>query len=403
MKRTIWLAALALLLPGATAGAQEGMVGTIDLLTSKGVAQVKGEWRYHDVTTGVGAKQNGLEPKAHGTFEDSKWTLLKPETLGEGRGAGKYSWGWYRIKITIPEAVNGKQMPAGPVWLQAVVDPYGEVWVDGALNHKLKETGRGEVSGYCTPNRVRLQKTVDKKTKRDAKPGDVFQIAVLAINGPIGNAPASKFALRPYTRLEFFDAQAPNEGANTPPLAPAPAGKLFGTLDLMKPADLQQVKAEWRRHLISFHTGKDKNEIEPRAHDVNFDDSKWEVLEDPAILAKPYKPFSNFSMAWYRIKVMLPAKIDGKDITGSAVWFVTTVDDYGEVFVNGAIDLAGGMTGRGAISGFNFPNEVMLTDKAKPGQTFQIAVLAINSPFGNPPPNSIFLRAPTALRFYTLR
>ncbi len=42
-----------------------------------------------------------------------------------------------------------------------------------------------------------------------------------------------------------------------------------------------------------------------------------------------------------------------------------------------------------------------LTDNARPAGTFQVAVLAINGPFGNPPGNFIFFRAPTALRFYT--
>jgi gluconolactonase len=105
-------------------------------------------------------------------------------------------------------------------------------------------------------------------------------------------------------------------------------------------------------------------------------------------------------MAWYRIKATLPEKVGDVDVAGSAVWFRTTVDDYAEVWVDGKIDLAFGKSGRGAISGFNTPNEVKLTDNAKPGQTIQIAVLAINSPFGNPPGNFIFFRDPTALRFY---
>jgi gluconolactonase len=105
-------------------------------------------------------------------------------------------------------------------------------------------------------------------------------------------------------------------------------------------------------------------------------------------------------MAWYRIKVTIPEKVADTDIAGSAVWFRITVDDYGEVYINGSIELAFGKSGRGAVSGFNTPNEVKLTDNAKPGQTFQIAVLAINGPFGNPPNNYIFFRAPTALRFY---
>src|SRR5437667_11521737 len=89
-----WLTASA-----SAARAQTGQIGKIDLATSKGVAEVKGAWRYHVVTTGVGPKQNEIEPKAHGKFDDSKWEILKPETLKQGRGPGKYSWCWYRIQI----------------------------------------------------------------------------------------------------------------------------------------------------------------------------------------------------------------------------------------------------------------------------------------------------------------
>ena len=52
--------------------------------------------------------------------------------------------------------------------------------------------------------------------------------------------------------------------------------------------------------------------------------------------------------------------------------------------------------GRHSSSGL----EVLLTDNAKPGQTIQIAVLAINGPFGNPPTNFIFFRSPTDIRFF---
>src|SRR2546426_7852614 len=83
--------------------AQQGLIGKINLATSKGVAEVQGEWRYADVTTGVGPKSNEIEPKAHGTFDDSAWQVLKPETLSQGRGAGGYCFCWYRIKVTIPK------------------------------------------------------------------------------------------------------------------------------------------------------------------------------------------------------------------------------------------------------------------------------------------------------------
>jgi hypothetical protein len=393
--RFIALVAAAALLPAGAAQAQPGLIGKVDLMTTKGVEEVKGEWRYAVVTTGVGEKKNEIEPKAHGAFDDSKWEILKPETLKDARGVGGYCWCWYRIKVTIPDMVGGKKFEGGPVWFRTVVDDYGEVWVDGALNHKVGETGRGEVSGFNTMNRVRLQKpdtTGKKGAKRDAKPGDVFQIAVLGINGPLGNPPGNQIFLRAPTGLEFFAADAPDGGANKPALVADPKGTQVAKLNLLTKTGVEAVKGEWRRHRVEVHTGPKKNEIAPKAHG-KFDDSKWQVVS-PDVLKKWDKEWEpgKFSIAWYRIQITVPDKIDGKDVAGKALWFKTTVDDYGEVWVNGKIDLAFGKGGAGAISGFNYPNLVKLTDSAKPGETIQIAVLAINSPWGNPPNNGIFFR-----------
>jgi hypothetical protein len=400
------VAAVGALLGGQAAHAQKGLIGEIDLMTSKGVGEVKGEWRYHEVTTGVGPKKNEIEPKAHGAFDDSGWEVLKPETLKNARGPGKYSWCWYRIKVTIPQQVGGKPFEGGPVWFQTTVDDYGEIWVDGNIDSAFGKSGRGAVSGFNTRQRVRLQKfdvKVDEKGKkkkvaRDARPGDVFQIAVLGINSPLGNPPGNKIFLRAPTNLEFFTKDAPNAGADVPATAPPPTGKPAASINLLKKEGTALVRAQWRRHLLDVHASPNKNEIEPKAHG-KFDDSKWEAVEDPAVLKKPYGP-GKFSMAWYRIQVTLPEKVDGKDIAGTAVWFRTTVDDYAEIWVDGKIDVSFGKSGRGAVSGFNTPNLVKLTDNARPGQTFQIAVLAINSPFGNPPANFIFFRDPTELQFY---
>lgn len=376
----------------------QGPIGKIDLMKSDGVAAVKGEWRYHPVTTGVGEKNNEIEPKAHGEFDDSKWEVLKPESLGQARGAGKYSWCWYRIQVTIPEKVDGKPFAGGPVWFQTIVDDYGEIWVDGAIDLAFSKSGRGAVSGFNTRNRVRLQKAdgfteVDGKKKkvfRDAKPGDVFQIAVLGINSPLGNPPGNKIFLRSPTNLEFFAADAKDGGADVPPTAGPIPGKTVATINLMSKNGTEAVNGQWRRQLLKFHVGKEKNEIEPKAHG-KFDDSKWEVVEDPSLLAKPFGP-GKFSMAWYRIQIKVPEKVGDTDIKGSSLWFKTTVDDYGEVWVDGKIDLSFGKSGRGAVSGFNAPNLVKLADNVKGGETIQIAVLAINSPFGNPPGNFIFFR-----------
>src|SRR5262249_37797088 len=103
----IILAVFAFLVAPGTAPAQQGMIGTIDLMTAKGVAEAKGQWRYHEVVTGTGPQHNEIEPKAHGQFDDSQWEVIQPETLGKPRGPGQYSWCWYRIKVTIPDRVNG--------------------------------------------------------------------------------------------------------------------------------------------------------------------------------------------------------------------------------------------------------------------------------------------------------
>src|SRR4051794_31513375 len=112
------IALAGLFLAVVTASAQDGLIGKINLMAQKDVDAVKGQWRYAEVTTGVGPKMNEIEPKAHGKFDDSKWDVLKPESLGQGRGPGKYSWCWYRMQVTIPGEVEGKKIEGGPVWFE---------------------------------------------------------------------------------------------------------------------------------------------------------------------------------------------------------------------------------------------------------------------------------------------
>jgi hypothetical protein len=358
-------------------------------MKSAGVRAVKGRWRYHEVTTGTGPKKNDIEPRAHGAFDDSKWEVLEPEALGKPRGPGGYSLCWYRIKVTLPEQVDGKDVAGASVWFRTTVDDYGEVYVDGKIDLAFGKSGRGAVSGFNAPNRVLLTAS--------ARPGQEIQIAVFGINGPLGRPPGNFIFLRSPTDLQFFAAGAPEGGADKPRAAPGPKGEPVATLDLMKSDDVRALKGEWRYHDVAVHAGAKRNEIDPKAHGA-FDDSKWEVLE-PEALGKPRGP-SRFSLCWYRIKVTIPEKVHGVDVSGTEVWFRTTVDDYGEVWVNGAIDLAFGRSGRGAVSGFNTPNQVVVSKKARPGEQIQIAVLGVNGPLGDPPGNRIFLRKPTDLRFF---
>jgi len=161
-------------------------------------------------------------------------------------------------------------------------------------------------------------------------------------------------------------------------------------LDLEKSDDLQKVNGQWK-----FAPGlvpREPNEgltaqiAEMPARLADYDDSNWEICTN---LRQGRS--KGFTFGWYRIAVTLPQKVDEMEVAGAQVWFETCVDDYGEVWVDGKCDLATGLSGRGAISGFNTPQRVLVTDNAQPGAKHVIAVLAINGPLAQPI-GGIFLR-----------
>jgi gluconolactonase len=105
------------------------------------------------------------------------------------------------------------------------------------------------------------------------------------------------------------------------------------------------------------------------------------------------------SFNWYRIKVTIPDGVGDFDPSGATVVFETVIDDYAEVWVNGALPLVLGTTGGQVVGGFNAPNRVVLTRDARPGDEFQIAVFGINGPISASPHNYIWMRT-TTLDFY---
>jgi gluconolactonase len=128
--------------------------------------------------------------------------------------------------------------------------------------------------------------------------------------------------------------------------------------------------------------------IEPKAGAKEFDDSSWETI-DPTTLGGR-RSTGKVCFCWYRIKVTLPEGVAGKK-----VHFVTTVDDYGEVWVDGQLPRKPGDSGGPIVAGFNVPNRVELKDPA-PGKTYSIAIFGINGPISAEPGNWIFL-GPTYL------
>lgn len=98
------------------------------------------------------------------------------------------------------------------------------------------------------------------------------------------------------------------------------------------------------------------------------------------------------SFVWYKVDITIPKQIEKFNAIGSKVVFEIVVDDYSEIWVNGKQSKHFGQTGAGVNSGYNNRNRVVLTDNAKEGENFSIAILGINGPIGQIPDNYIWIR-----------
>ncbi len=175
------------------------------------------------------------------------------------------------------------------------------------------------------------------------------------------------------------------------------AAEAASKIDLRTKDGVAAVKGEWRYSPVKIvevaAKGTDGKatptyNIDPKAFGAAFDDSGWEVA-DPTTLKNP-RGGGQVCFAWYRIMITVP-----RDAAGKTVVFQTTVDDYGEVWVDGKLTYKGGQTGGAVVAGFNAPNRVELKN-AEPGRVIQIAVFGINGPISLAPGNRIFL-GPTFL------
>jgi gluconolactonase len=138
-------------------------------------------------------------------------------------------------------------------------------------------------------------------------------------------------------------------------------------------------------------------DVVPHAQAADFDDSGWQRLA-PADTMRRLST-GRICFNWYRIDVTIPERVGTFDPTGATIVFEVVIDDYAEVWVNGEMPLALGLTGGPVVAGFNAPNRVVLTHDARPGDRFQIAVLGINGPISASPANYIWMRTAT-LDFY---
>ena len=137
-----------------------------------------------------------IEPHAEVTgYDDSTWPEVAATDLGARRGGGMVSFFWFRATLTIPANVMGFDTAGTKAVLTVNVDDYAEVWVDGVLPRAAGRPSPAAIQGFNMPNRVVLRDTIT--------PGDRFEIAVFAINGPISAAPANFLWFRE-AKIEFY-------------------------------------------------------------------------------------------------------------------------------------------------------------------------------------------------------
>lgn len=97
------------------------------------------------------------------------------------------------------------------------------------------------------------------------------------------------------------------------------------------------------------------------AEQPSFDDSTWKV-------GTPEFEWGSERTAWLRKTVTIPETIGGVKVAGSKVTFCAGVDDDGECYVNGVHKLR-----------FHWGEcRVVLTENARPGEQFSIAIKGIN-------------------------
>jgi gluconolactonase len=138
-------------------------------------------------------------------------------------------------------------------------------------------------------------------------------------------------------------------------------------------------------------------DVLPHAEARDYDDSGWRRLAPEETMLRLANGRVCFN--WYRIQVTVPERVGDFDPSGSTIVFEVVVDDYAEVWVNGELPLVLGTHGGHVAAGFNAPNRVVLTQAAKPDETFQLAVFGINGPISASPRNYIWMRTAT-LEFY---
>jgi hypothetical protein len=163
---------------------------TLDLNKAEDCQRVEGQWR---VAQGLVPSEpnEGLtaqllnSPARLADYDDSSWEVCS--NIRKSRSTG-FTFAWYRLTISLPEAIAGVSVAGSRVFFETNVDNYGEIWIDGEIDRS---------SGVITG--INAQQRVEVSAK--AEPGAKHLIACLVINGPLAEPRGGVFMR--YATLAF--------------------------------------------------------------------------------------------------------------------------------------------------------------------------------------------------------
>ena len=182
-------------------------------------------------------------------------------------------------------------------------------------------------------------------------------------------------------------------------------GRPDAVVDLGDDASAALVSARWRHAPVSLRDvegvepGPDARPVPSSARTLGlslgprhegWNAAAWEPFEPRDLETR--RGHGHLSMGWVRVELVLPERIGGVPVRGATVAFEMTADDYGEVWVDGRLPHRVGDRGGAVVAGWNAPNRVVLTTRAEPGMSFDVAALVVNGPISRSPANFYWVR-----------
>jgi gluconolactonase len=182
-------------------------VQVVDLMTTDGSAAFGARWRGREAKiVEVPALADAMpefkttydiEPHAETLgFDDSGWPEVAATDLGARRGGGLVSFFWFRAILTIPTSALGFATDGTKAVLRVNIDDYAEIWVNGEMPRAAGRPSPGCIQGFNMPHRLVLGDNI-------VHPGERYEVAVFAINGPLSAGPANFLWFRE-AKVEFY-------------------------------------------------------------------------------------------------------------------------------------------------------------------------------------------------------